>query len=280
MKTIHREIQLTNDGQLWVYFLGCGSAFSKQQYQTNVLLVKGRDHLLVDCGSTCSRALKDAGLSILDIENVLITHSHADHVGGMEELLLMNRYVTRKKPRVFVTEEYGEILWERSLRGGAEMNEIHHGRGLSFSDYAEFVRPTPLSDFPRDAREFRLGDLSIRIFRTRHYPEQATNWNEAMYSVGFVVDDHVLFSGDTQYDEGFLAEADPKGRVQHYFQDVQFFTGGIHASLQELSAQPSRVKKKTLFVHYGDNFADYRDAVRTAGFAGFASAGTIYEFKG
>lgn len=280
MKPIHREIQLTNDGHLWVYFLGCGSAFSKQQYQTNILLVKGDEHLLVDCGTTCSRALKDAGLSILDIDNVLITHSHADHVGGMEEFLLMNRYVARKKPRIFVTEEYGEILWDRSLRGGAEMNEMHGGRGLSFGDYADFERPTPLPEYPRDAQEFRLGDLTIRTFRTRHYPEQATSWREAMYSVGLVIDDRVLISGDTQYDADFLSEADPHGRVRQYFQDVQFFTGGIHASLEEISAYPGRIKKKTLLVHYSDNFADYRKAVRSAGFAGFASAGQIYEFTG
>lgn len=278
MKTIHQPLELTNDGQLWVYFLGCGSSFSKQQYQTNFLLVKGSDHLLVDCGSTCSRALKDAGLSILDIENVLLTHSHADHIGGMEELLLMNRYVVRRKPRLLITEEYGKILWERSLRGGAEMNEIHSGRGLSFADYAEFLRPKPLSDYPRDAREFRLGEMKIRIFRTRHYPEQAVSWQESMYSLGIVVDDHVLISGDTQYDAEFIAEADPKGQVQHYFQDVQFFSGGIHASLEELSNQSLRIKKKSLLIHYSDNFADYTGAVRKAGFQGFASSGRIYEF--
>lgn len=279
MKTLHQPIRLTNDGQLWVYFLGCGSAFSKQQYQTNILLVKGSNHLLIDCGSTCSRALKEVGLSILDIENVLITHSHADHVGGMEELLLMNRYVARRKPTVFVTEEYGTVLWERSLRGGAEMNEIHDGRGLTFDDYAEFVRPVPLDDYPRDAREFRLGDLRVRIFRTRHYPEQATSWREAMYSVGLVIDDHVLISGDTQYDADFISEADPHGRVQHYFQDVQFYTGGIHASLEELSEQPARIKRRTLLAHYSDNYADHAQAVRKAGFKGFTVAGTIYEFK-
>ncbi len=279
VKTLRRKIRLTNDGQLWVYFLGCGSAFSKKQNQTNLLVVKGDEHLLVDCGSTCSRALQEAGLSILDIKNVLITHSHADHVGGLEELLLMNRYVARSRPRFLVTEEYGDILWDRTLRGGAEMNEIHDGKGLSFDDYADFLRPTTLSGYNRDAREFRLGDMSIRVFRTRHYPEQARRWDEAMYSVGLVIDDRVVFSGDTQYDSSLFEEADPHGRAEFCFHDVQFFTGGIHASLDEISSLPGDIKRKTLLVHYGDNFSDYAGPVRSAGFKGFAQSGRIYEFS-
>jgi ribonuclease BN (tRNA processing enzyme) len=83
------KLKLTNDGRLEVFFVGVGSAFTKRQYQTNLLLVKGNDHLLIDCGTKCTQALYELGLPITDVRNFLITHSHADHIGGLEEVTLL-----------------------------------------------------------------------------------------------------------------------------------------------------------------------------------------------
>lgn len=278
MQTSDQSFQLYNDGQLWVYFLGCGSAFSKRHYQTNLLIVKGSDHLLVDCGTSCSRALAEAGLSVLDIKDVLITHSHADHVGGLEELILMNRYVARTKPRIYITPQYQRLLWNQTLRGGAEMNERHDGVGLGFGDYWEVVRPRPLRDYGRDAHEFTVGDLRVRTFRTRHYPQQAVSWQDAMYSTGLVIDERIVISGDTQFDAELLDEVAPVGGAEHVFHDVQLFPGGIHASLEELATLPEEIRRRTSLVHYGDNFEQFVDRVSELGFAGFAEQGRIYEF--
>lgn len=278
MRTLDRPLAMQNDGQLWVFFLGCGSAFSRRHYQTNVLIVKGEDHLLVDCGTTCSRALTDAGLGILDISNVLVTHSHADHIGGLEELMLMNRYVARKRPRLFITPRYERILWNQSLRGGAEQNERHGGRGLSLSDYFEIARPRPLPGRDREQHQFTIGELSVRIFRTRHYPEQAATWADAMYSVGLVIDERVVLSGDTQFDADLLEAVEPDGGAEHIFQDAQFFTGGIHASLDELATLPDKQRSRMTLVHYGDNWEDQQQRISQHGFAGLGQQGVIYEF--
>ncbi len=278
MQVVDRSFELRNDGQLWVYFLGCGSAFSRRHYQTNLLIVKGEDHLLVDCGTSCSRALADAGLSVLDIQNVLITHSHADHVGGLEEMILMNRYVARRKPHIFITPRYQRILWNQSLRGGAEMNERHDGAGLGFGDYWEITRPRPVPDRTREAHEFTVGSISVRTFRTRHYPEQAESWEDAMYSIGLVIDERIVFSGDTLFDPGLVDEVQPEGGAEHIFHDVQFFPGGIHASLDELAGLPEDVRRRTSLVHYGDNFEEHEGRIAELGFAGLTRQGAIYEF--
>lgn len=277
MKILDQPIRLQNDGQLWVYFLGCGSAFSKRNFQTNLLIVKGDDHLLVDCGTTCSWALRQADLSITDIRNVLITHSHADHVGGLEEMILLNRYVLRQKPSIVIAPAYEQILWERSLRGGAEWNECHDGAGLTFRDFWNVIEPSPLPDLPRDATEARVGELHLRTFRTRHYPEQARSWKEAMYSTGLVIDERIVYSGDTQFDEAMIDEVRPQGGAEVIFQDAQFFTGGIHASLDELETLPASVRESMYLTHYGDNFENYQERVEES-FAGFVARGVIYEF--
>jgi len=278
MTIVDSPFSLENDGQLWVYFLGCGSAFSKIHHQTNLLIVKGRDHLLVDCGTSCSRSLGKAGLSVLDIRNLLITHSHADHIGGLEELILMHRYVARTRPRIYIPRHYQQTLWNQSLRGGAEHNERHDGRELRFEDYLEVTRPRRISGADREMRRFSVGDISIRTFRTRHYPEQAESWADAMYSVGLVIDERVVISGDTQFDADLLPTVEPTGGAEAIFHDAQFFPGGIHASLAEIAGLPEATRARTWLIHYGDNVADKRSEIDRLGFGGIAEEHRIYEF--
>ena len=270
---------LTNDGTLAICFVGVGSAFSRKNYQSNILIVKGDTHLLVDCGTHASRALGELGLSVIDIENVLITHSHADHIGGLEELMLMNRYVKRYKPTILINEKYERVLWSQSLRGGCEMNERHSGKGLTFSDYWEQVRPKKERRFGRESEHYEIGELSIRTFRTRHYPEQATHWKDAMYSSGLVIDDRVFISGDTQFDADLLESYAAQWPIEQYYHDVQFFTGGIHAGLEELKELPPAIKAKTLLYHYSDNFEEKRPEVAQAGFQGLVEPGKVYRFR-
>lgn len=269
---------LTNDGTLSVCFLGVGSAFAKRNFQSNFLIVKGETHLLVDVGTRADHALENLGLSILDIDNVLITHSHADHIGGLEQMMLMNRYVKRRKPRILINRRYEKILWSQSLRGGCEMNERHQGKGLGFADFWEIQRPHREHRLGRETERYEIGELSIRTFRTRHYPEQAEQWKDAMYSTGLVIDDRVFISGDTQFDPDLLEEYAAQYDLEQIFHDVQFFTGGIHASLEELSALPREIKEKILLYHYGDNFDDQRKAAKAAGFKGFAEQAKQYRY--
>ena len=56
-------LKLSNDGELSLFWLGVGSAFSKLHYQTNLLIIKGEDHLLVDCGTKAPQASTNLALS-------------------------------------------------------------------------------------------------------------------------------------------------------------------------------------------------------------------------
>ena len=126
------KVPLSTNGELILYFIGCGSAFAKTLKQNNLLVAKGQENVLIDCGGTCSQSLFEAGVSLRDIDTYLITHSHADHVGGLEEVHMMGRYVLNKKPKMIINETYEKILWEQSLRGGAEQSEKNP---LKFEDY-------------------------------------------------------------------------------------------------------------------------------------------------
>ena len=274
-----KKLPLENNGVLTLFPVGCGSAFSKKLYQNNYLIIKGDTHLMVDCGTRAPSALAALGHPVTDISTWLITHSHADHIGGLEEVMLLGRYFARKKPKVIITEEYQKVLWEKSLSGGNEPNEIHAGTKLTFDDYWEVIRPVPVEGQPRDTRSVDLGALNIKMVRTKHFPEQSASWEDSAYSVGLIIDDRILFTGDTQFDPELLTSYDALYSFEYIFHDVQFFTGGVHPGLDQLSTLPEEIKRRIILTHYSESWTEQVKRVRNEAFIGFARQSSFYIFE-
>ncbi len=273
-------VTLSNSGELSLFFVGCGSAFSRSMNQNNLLVVKGEHHLLIDCGTKTPQALHELQIELTGIENFLITHTHADHIGGLEEVMMVNRYLTGNKPNIIINEEFEEILWHQSLRGGSAYSEVHHGKPLGFSDFWNALRPSRAAGFERDIWQTRLGDIDIKMPRTKHFPDNASSWRDSFWSCGVLLDERVLFSADTRFDPELLTELDERYDLDIIFHDCQFFTGGVHASLEELSTLPAGLKSKIVLMHYADNWQQYEVQVREAGFHSFAKQSHSYRFSG
>ena len=60
-------LPLTTDGSLRIVVIGTGSAFAKRRRQSNILVIQGNHHVLIDCGTQGPLALNDLGLSVLDV---------------------------------------------------------------------------------------------------------------------------------------------------------------------------------------------------------------------
>jgi mRNA degradation ribonuclease J1/J2 len=274
-----KPVELTNDGRISIFFLGVGSAFSKRHYQTNVLVIKGKDHLLVDCGTKTPQALFELGMKVTDIRNYIITHSHADHIGGLEEVMLTYRYVERKKPSIVINDIYEHFLWDDSLRGGSGFNEEEAGKLLGFTDLWAINRSRWLKGYPRETFEANVGSINLKIFRTIHIPDSSQEWETAFWSSGIIIDDRIMFTSDTKFDRQLLDDYDSKFKFEIIFHDCQFFTGGVHASLDELSALPDALKKRMVLMHYGDNWEQFDAKVKQNGFIDLARQWHFYDFK-
>ncbi len=269
---------LTNGGDLQLFFIGTGSAFTKTNYQTNLLVIKGKHHLLIDCGTKTPQAFHELGLPISSVENILVTHSHADHIGGLEELALMSKYVVKRKPNMIISEAYQYILWEMSLRGGAAYNEENAGDILSFLDFFSVTRPVVMNGFDRETLTANVGSINVKLFRTKHIPDTSSDWASSFWSCGVVIDERILFTSDTRFDPELVHYYNNLYPLEVIFHDCQFYSGGVHASVEELATFDDSIKKKMYLVHYGDNFANFESDVASKGFAGFARPQQYYTF--
>ena len=276
IESIVKPLSLKNSGELEVVFIGVGNMFAKEHGHTNFLLIKGDVHVMVDFGRTAPEKLTQVtGLDLPDIEVVLPTHSHSDHIGGLEQLAFANRYIGqkfmgKKKLQMIVTPEYERVLWDHSLRGGLAYSE---DGPLGLRDFFDVIRPQWKSQSPREQFAVDIGDLHIELFRTNHIPDSSVNWQHAFISYGLFVDEHVFLSVDTKFDLDLLNTYETRSTV--FFHDVQFFSGAVHAPLEDLKTLPGFVKERMYLKHYADNW----NKQDIAGFAGWAQEGVRYIFE-
>ncbi|MBM2813592.1 MAG: hypothetical protein HW421_354 [Ignavibacteria bacterium] len=272
------NLQLKNNGALEIVFIGTGTAFSKVLYNNNLIIIKGNTHILVDFGFNAPVSLnQNTGLTPMDIEAFLPTHSHADHIGGVEYLALFNRYVgtrTFNKPqlKLITTKEYQKIFWNNSIKGGLEWNEANNEGKMKLNDYFDVHLAESIPSRYRTKYKFNFEGIELEFFGTNHIPDTAKTQKKAFISYGLFIDNKVMFTGDTKFDKSLLdIYADNSELIFH---DCSLEGNPVHASLDELRTLPVEWKKKMYLMHYGDEWAKYK----INDFAGFAREGVRYIF--
>lgn len=261
-------LPLKTDGHLRVVFIGTGSAFAKRRRQSNILIIQGDHHVLVDCGTQGPLALADLGLDVLQVKCFLPTHSHADHIGGFEEVGLINRYLSKSsKPEMIILPEYAKDLWSRSLSGGMEYCESKQGRPLQLADFFKVQLPLSVEGENGRVWNYQHGPIEISIMRTRHFPDTAVSIEDSQWCSGVFINRRVWISGDTMFDREYPIKYAENAELM--FHDCQLFEGGVHASYNELMTLPESVRAKMFLYHYGDNWDQPEMWVKkTDGFTG------------
>lgn len=225
-----------------ITFIGVGSAFSKIHNNNNILIEVNNKKYLIDCGIKTPQALHDMGIQLNDIDGIIISHIHADHTGGLEEVGFMGKFILNKKFKLIIADDLVKPLWDNTLSGG--MRDSDDGQ-VTLEDYFEIV---PYDDLMK----FNVESLDILPIKTIHVNELKPNYS-------FLLDDRVFYSSDMLFDEALLTEIK---EVEVIFHDVQFFKGGVHCSLEELETLPSEIRQKIKLMHYGDNFKDFEQKVQ------------------
>jgi phosphoribosyl 1,2-cyclic phosphate phosphodiesterase len=142
-----------------VPLIGCNCPVCKspnpknKRLRSSILIEEGNDIILIDS----SPDLRQQAISnnITQIDAVLFTHAHADHVGGIDELRSFN-YLTNKPLPVYTNKA---TLAELERRFDyAFIPEIPHAW------YRPCLVPTQIKDYD----EFEIGGLAIESFPQTH----------------------------------------------------------------------------------------------------------------
>jgi len=244
-------------------FLGTGSAFTQDNYHTNMLLEINGKNLLIDCGSDARFALNEIGLSYKDIDSVYISHAHADHAGGLEYLAFCSYFdPSCSKIKLFADEQLMTQLWENTMQGGlgSIQNKI-----TKLSDF--FVtKPVPKNG------TFKFEGFPFRVVQTVH----VMNGYTIVPSYGLIWEGDnrkIFLTTDTQF---------CPNQIQTFYDDVDIvfhdcetspFKSSVHAHFTELATLDEKTKKKMWLTHYADG--DKPDA-EEAGFAGYVVKGQVF----
>ena len=287
-------------------FLGTGSAFAKKNYQTNMLVENGSESLLIDCGSTAFRSLSEMKKNPANIQNIFISHLHADHTGGLEEAAFMHYFAFRPmkhkriaelssrsitgdditersalektlpndfKPTIISTINVLNNLWDNSLKGG--LNSIQYQLTLM----EDYFKTEALVHNDRKHASFSKCGLRFELIRTDHiYIEKKFD----VPSYGVIIENpetgkQVLYTGDTKFDYDTFQW--PFKNCNTIFHDCQLFDqpATVHATYNELKGLPPEIKAKMWLMHYEDTFEQVDP--KKDGFKGFVEQHKEYDFE-
>ena len=89
-----------------LFFLGRGSAFNSYEGNTSAYFIDKNELFLIDCGeSIFERIMENKLLDNINNINIMITHTHSDHVGSLGSLIMYCYYVINKKVNIIISKD-------------------------------------------------------------------------------------------------------------------------------------------------------------------------------
>lgn len=78
-------------------FLGRGSAFNPKEGNNSAYFIENNQLFLIDCGENIFKKLVEGGLlESVTVINLMITHTHSDHIGSLGSLTMYSFYTLHK----------------------------------------------------------------------------------------------------------------------------------------------------------------------------------------
>ncbi len=212
-------------------FLGRGSAFNPKEGNTSAYFIENNQLFLIDCGeSVFERIIEFNILDSIDEINLMITHTHSDHIGSIGSLVMYSFYTLHKPLNIILPSDPKYIT---NIEG------ILNGFGCT----PDMYNYLPETYFDNKCEEF----YNIRYTLTTHY----SNLN--CYSLLFNTPNGIVYySGDTNKIDAVTALIDSGVRIDKLYIDTTTddYPGNVHLNIILLSDSiPPEFRKSVYCMH-------------------------------
>lgn len=94
-------------------FLGRGAAFNPKEGNTSAFFIDNNELFLIDCGESIFKEIIENNiLNNIEKINIMITHTHCDHIGSIGSLIMYSYYKLNNKVNIIVPKEKKRIYFK------------------------------------------------------------------------------------------------------------------------------------------------------------------------
>lgn len=238
--------------------IGCGDAFASLGNYHSAHLIKSDDLcILLDCGATILNSFHEYKISPDEIDVLLISHFHGDHIGGIPFLLLKNVYqLKRSKPLKII----GPVGLRQRLFELIEAMYKGNGEKMLSAPYLE-IEELSIRD-----KKVLNESITVEFFNTAH--------GSCVESIAMIFElgsKRFLYSGDTELTDDLKDELSKVDHALVECSSVEKIKG--HISQQEIVDLMKKISISQLFVcHMSEELSFFNQLITKV------IQGKVYEF--
>lgn len=218
-----------------LFFLGRGAAFNPKEGNNSAYFIENKQLFLIDCGESVFEKLIDSNLlDNIESINLLITHTHSDHIGSIGSLTMYSYYTLHKPLNIILPEKAKHL---------PNINKILSAFGCTKLMY-NYINEKA---FDNQYKTFK----NIRYVETNHCDELNC------YGILFSTENGIVYySGDTREIKAIKSLIDSGQPIDKLYIDTTSsnFPGNVHLYIGILQKEiPSELKNRVYCMHLNND---------------------------